>query len=923
MKEIRIAQYGDNTEAVILDPEILKTSDQLIFSTKKELASIDRKKLLAMVLELGHLAEAICLHSAACIPMFKIWSSDVEPLAIHTHNESAWKTKLAGALNSAKQLMPIYPLTIDDMQYSRLMHRWAGDVSALQATLLDLQIKPPSQEQIEVLLAGILAEELTGAPYYPSMQLLSYYLPTSGIVSDMQTYSLLLDAYLKLREGDASKKRVRSLLGGLNELTFPPILTIILSRMNRRADFVPVLLELKRELAPLRIKMRELSTVAASETPGQQWEKELNKILNAIEGFSARYGRGGTKRRSVATLAAVDVVGQIKAEIGKGEVSGEGSGQLNISGLIAAGIETVSGIIRQRRISPLPSMANELAQLPPMLGKLSELIGVKFKLEDISAMETLSQPYENLWKKIEEVVSSRKNGPIQYVGPDPNDFRKTEGAEHHIQTLDFDFLVRSFNVHVKAKFDTSYTRVDYLLDTGFVLLGHNCPKNALRQFSDAVREFPSNAEAYHGVGVTYRKLKALQKAGEFLKIAVKLSPKSPAILNDYATVLMESNDWIEASRFLRKILDLKADEVPAICNLATCLSQMGDIEGAVKVLNSAIELGVQDYRVYLTLGKCQLEGKELTLAEQAFLVARRAAPTNYEVMIGLGHVYGLQQKYGQASKYFRKSLQYTSYDDQRKNCLELWISALISDGDWQSAVDKLPFLIKMDPHNGALHHLLGEALVEVGRHEDAQKELESALRYDSENIDAAMLLAKLKLRFNEPLQALQILELRCETVSGRSDFDRLLGEVYVANAKFDEAVSAFKRAAGIAGLEKKAAYNAAVKLDEMQQYEAAIQMYKIELDVNPAFDKCHSNLAGDLCEMGRPEEALIYAQAAVSLAPHDLINWNNLLATYYYLGDKVNAVETARHILAFPIYEVDDAIRAQAEALLGEFEENH
>jgi len=142
-----------------------------------------------------------------------------------------------------------------------------------------------------------------------------------------------------------------------------------------------------------------------------------------------------------------------------------------------------------------------------------------------------------------------------------------------------------------------------------------------------------------------------------------------------------------------------------------------------------------------------------------------------------------------------------------------------------------------------------------------------------------------------------------------------IGKSLWSNAQKKAALSHFKKSIELGYDKSVAFYDFAVELDRQEDYEFAILFYELALSIEPDDPESLANLAADLAELGKLDEALKNAQNACIISPNDLINLNTLGGIYAKLGELSKAKEVFERIIEIT-EDKDSRFVQQAESVL-------
>jgi Flp pilus assembly protein TadD len=145
-----------------------------------------------------------------------------------------------------------------------------------------------------------------------------------------------------------------------------------------------------------------------------------------------------------------------------------------------------------------------------------------------------------------------------------------------------------------------------------VLLGRHAIEtarwtDAVAALSLAVRHAPSDAGAWHALGVAYAALGQADAAERCVRQVASLRPDDPAALANLAARLFETNRFDEALALLRRAVSLGPPTAETLSNLGLVLMALGDLADAEAALSEAARLAPSQDGILVNHGTALLE----------------------------------------------------------------------------------------------------------------------------------------------------------------------------------------------------------------------------------------------------------------------------------------------------------------------------
>jgi tetratricopeptide (TPR) repeat protein len=217
--------------------------------------------------------------------------------------------------------------------------------------------------------------------------------------------------------------------------------------------------------------------------------------------------------------------------------------------------------------------------------------------------------------------------------------------------------------------------------------------------------------------------------------------------------------------------------------------------------------------------------------------------------------------------------------------------------------------IALDPGIAAYHYDLSVILLALGQAEPAAASLQRALKIDPDLLDAHINLSSTLRNLGRPEEALisarRAVELKPDSYAARI----AAGTILMALNRLAEAESEFQQARLLEPTSSDALINLGAVAFAEGKFDLAAEFCRQALLHAPDNAQTHSNLAGALRMLERPEEALDHYDRALALGkpyPETRINRSFLLLSLGRYAEGWEAYE-ARHEMA-PLPDIDPAI---------------
>ena len=217
-------------------------------------------------------------------------------------------------------------------------------------------------------------------------------------------------------------------------------------------------------------------------------------------------------------------------------------------------------------------------------------------------------------------------------------------------------------------------------------------------FQLALRDNPSSAEAYYGLGSVYLQQQKSSEARESFEHAVRLQPTYPGTLpkawNNLGILAARGGRTEEAVNNFKQALKLDPDYGIALNNLGNAYRQGKQWEEARNTFQRTLELNPADPEANYGMGMVFAQLDQTQQAYEYLQKALAARPAYPEALNNLGILYLHTQRRNEAEKSFEESIRVApSFDQAYLNLSRLYAM----EGNTQKARSILLDLLKQHP----------------------------------------------------------------------------------------------------------------------------------------------------------------------------------------------------------------------------------
>ena len=161
----------------------------------------------------------------------------------------------------------------------------------------------------------------------------------------------------------------------------------------------------------------------------------------------------------------------------------------------------------------------------------------------------------------------------------------------------------------------------------------------------------------------------------------------------------------------------------------------------------------------------------------------------------------------------------------------------------------------------------GAGFLELGRKEEAQQSLHSALDTDSENAEVLGNLAVVEMQLGDDETALVHAQAATKAAPENPVFHYNLGNLLALKKRYEEAIPSLRRAIEIDPCYAYAYNELGNVYLELDHTSEARKAFEAGLACDPTLAKLHKNLARTALAEGHPEEAILHLDQALPLYP--------------------------------------------------------
>ncbi|HEX3314818.1 MAG TPA: tetratricopeptide repeat protein, partial [Gemmataceae bacterium] len=254
---------------------------------------------------------------------------------------------------------------------------------------------------------------------------------------------------------------------------------------------------------------------------------------------------------------------------------------------------------------------------------------------------------------------------------------------------------RAFAEAVRLRGDSHAARYNH----GFALADLGRRAEALAEFEEAHRLQPSDPESLTHIGVMLAELGRAAEAEPKYREAIRLRPEYPEANTNLAALLLDQKKPEEALPFAETAVRLRPGHAGMFINLGGVFRGLARHREALEQYREAVRLAPTSFEALHGLGSCQLELNEPDQALVSFEGALEKKPDHADSLIGQAGALRALARLDEAVAINRRAVQLRP-DALTWNALG---TCLLDLGRWDEAEAALESALKCEPNNAIAH----------------------------------------------------------------------------------------------------------------------------------------------------------------------------------------------------------------------------
>jgi tetratricopeptide (TPR) repeat protein len=251
-------------------------------------------------------------------------------------------------------------------------------------------------------------------------------------------------------------------------------------------------------------------------------------------------------------------------------------------------------------------------------------------------------------------------------------------------------------------------------------------KNSITLCEHALKVTENNYRAHFGMTETLRKQGRIEEAIWHNTEAIRIRPAFLEAINGLGLALYKAGRIDEAIGCYKRALEISPRTVEVHVNLGAALCQQGKFDEAIYHYSEAIRIRPDDFDTLNDLGVVLRKAGRIDEAIGYYKRALELNPSSVEANANLGLALAAKGKFADAVSHYRVSLATMDTISTRISLGE----ALVRLGRFQEAATEFEKVLRVQPQNDVAHNDLGAALFQQRKFDEAIAHFNQAIRID-------------------------------------------------------------------------------------------------------------------------------------------------------------------------------------------------
>jgi len=353
----------------------------------------------------------------------------------------------------------------------------------------------------------------------------------------------------------------------------------------------------------------------------------------------------------------------------------------------------------------------------------------------------------------------------------------------------------------------------------------------------------------------------------------------------------------KASKYLKKVLKMKPDQLDAQIMLATVYTKQRNYSNAVSAYKKVLDMKPDLDSAYMGLGNVYFNMMNWNDAIPMLEKAVEMNMDNKQAYYMIGKAYQEQRNFDKAAEQYKKYLEVNPQSPQDAH-LQMGIS-LMEIEQFDDAIAALQEALKSNPQDLTMNYKLAQSYQKAGQLEKAE---ELYIMLSQLSPEEAKIYFNTIIRMYDdakmPDKAVAAAQKMIELDPGNYEAYYNLGAMYVKMKKFTEAAATFQNSIELRPDFDIAYANLGYSYSQLKKYSDAISAFKKMVEIVPDNSDGWFNLGINYMQLKKWGDAVEPLKKAIELRPDYGVPYYNLGIVYLNLKDNYSAREIHKQLKA-------------------------
>lgn len=391
------------------------------------------------------------------------------------------------------------------------------------------------------------------------------------------------------------------------------------------------------------------------------------------------------------------------------------------------------------------------------------------------------------------------------------------------------------------------------------------------------------------------------RCGNALESVSRLGSREALYYNDRGVEFLETGDLKQAMEMFEKALAFEPRLFEANCNLAKVNIDLGNLDDALKLVETCFTLDGSSYIPYVLMADIYRLKDEKIAAVEEYVKALHLEPNDASVRCRLAFLYTQLGYAAKAVTEYRYAAAIEPDNMEAHRQLGYLYAGLEQIDD---AIRELETVVRLDPGNQKAYGMLGDLYKKKRRFGQAEKHYSAALTLDPDDSSIYSSLGDMYVKQKRDDMAFQTLSRAVDIEYGNKDARLQLADMYLRHRSVDKAIYELEEIVNTHPGENQVHQKLGELYMGMEQYDKALEHYEKSVGSDTSAD-VHNRLGMLYMKKDYASLGVMEYKKAVTLQPYNAEFREDLGMAYYCQGQKDMAIEEIRKAVTLDSRNVD------------------